>query len=63
MRPWGACGKLCHFSGGRPGEKIWKASYGLKAFSPIAAGYGYSHCDDFGVGRSYGFARKHLAMT
>ena len=42
------------------GEKIWKASYGLKAFSPIAAGYGYSHCDDFGVGRSYGFARKHL---
>lgn len=23
-------------------------------------GYGYSHCDDFGVGRSYGFRRKHL---
>ncbi len=38
----------------------WKASYGLKAFSPVAAGYGYSHCDDFGVGRSFGFARKHL---
>lgn len=37
-----------------------KAAYGLKAFSPIAAGYGYSHCDDFGVGRSFGFARKHL---
>ena len=36
------------------------ASYGLKAFSPVAAGYGYSHCDDFGVGRSFGFARKHL---
>ena len=35
-------------------------SYGLKAFSPIAAGYGYSHCDDFGVGRSFGFQRKHL---
>lgn len=35
-------------------------SYGLKAFSPIAAGYGYSHCDDFGVGRSFGFKRKHL---
>ncbi len=42
------------------GEKVWKAQYGLKAFSPVAAGYGYSHCDDFGVGRSYGFARKHL---
>ena len=35
-------------------------SYGLKAFSPIAAGYGYSHCDDFGVNRSFGFQRKHL---
>ena len=35
-------------------------SYGLKAFSPVAAGYGYSHCDDFGVSRSFGFARKHL---
>lgn len=38
----------------------WTASYGLKAFSPIGAGYGYSHCDDFGVSRSYGFKRKHL---
>jgi len=38
----------------------WKACYGLKAFSPIAAGCGYSHCDDFGVGRSFGFQRKHL---
>lgn len=38
----------------------WKASYGLKAFSPIAAGYGYSHCADFGVGRTFGFTRKHL---
>ncbi|MCD7859148.1 MAG: M23 family metallopeptidase [Firmicutes bacterium] len=37
-----------------------KASYGLKAFSPIAAGYGYSHCDDFGASRAFGFARKHL---
>ena len=37
-----------------------KTSYGLKAFSPIAAGYGYSHCSDFGNSRSFGFARKHL---
>lgn len=34
--------------------------YGLKAFSPIAAGYGYSHCADFGMSRSFGFQRKHL---
>ena len=36
------------------------ATYGLKAFSPIAAGYGYSHSDDFGNRRSFGFSRKHL---
>ncbi len=38
----------------------WIPSYGLKAFSPVAAGYGYSHCDDFGMARSFGFKRKHL---
>ena len=38
----------------------WVPRYGLKAFSPVAAGYGYSHCDDFGMSRSFGFARKHL---
>lgn len=38
----------------------WIPQYGLKAFSPIAAGFGYSHCDDFGVGRSFGYRRKHL---
>lgn len=39
---------------------IWQPFYGLKAFSPIAAGYHYSHSADFGNSRSYGFARKHL---
>lgn len=38
----------------------WKPTYGLKAYSPIAAGYAYSHCSDFGNSRSYGFTRKHL---
>lgn len=38
----------------------WKPVYGLKAFSPIAEGYGYSHSDDFGAARSFGFRRKHL---
>ena len=37
-----------------------EACYGLKDFSPVAAGYGYNHCDDFGVSRSFGFHRKHL---
>lgn len=34
--------------------------YGLKAFSPIASGYAYSHYDDFGASRSYGYKRKYL---
>lgn len=38
----------------------WKPDYGLKAFSPIAAGYWYHHYDDFGQSRSYGYARPHL---
>lgn len=38
----------------------WKQYYGLKAFSPIAKGFDYSHYDDFGSSRSYGYARPHL---
>ncbi len=34
--------------------------YGLCAFSPIARGYSYSHYDDFGASRSYGYHRPHL---
>ena len=41
-------------------EGQWKMTYGLKAFSPVAAGYNYSHYADFGNSRSFGFARKHL---
>lgn len=43
-----------------PGGKRWEDRYGLKAFLPIAKNYPYSHFDDFGVSRSYGFRRKHL---
>ena len=42
------------------GEKVWVKKNGLKAFSPIAAGYHYGHYDDFGNSRSYGFRRVHL---
>ena len=34
--------------------------YGLKVFSPFAAGYYYSDFDDFGAARSYGYRRPHL---
>ena len=43
-----------------PGGKVWQDRYGLKAFLPIAKYYPFSHFDDFGVSRSYGFRRKHL---
>ena len=42
----------------KDGQQI--VTYGLKAFSPVAAGYGYSHSADFGNSRSFGFQRKHL---
>ena len=51
-------GLLGSYSIEKDGQQI--PTYGLKAFSPIAAGYGYAHCDDFGNKRSFGFARKHL---
>ena len=41
-------------------EPVWVRKYGLKAFSPIARGFPYSHYDDFGVSRSYGYRRNHL---
>ena len=34
--------------------------YGIKAFAPIAKGFPYSHYDDFGASRSYGYHRNHL---
>ena len=40
------------------GEQI--PAYGLKAFSPIAVGFHYNHCDDFGARRTFGYERKHL---
>lgn len=51
-------GLLGNYAIEKDGEQI--AKYGLKAFSPIAAGYHYGHCDDFGTSRSFGFVRKHL---
>lgn len=36
------------------------SKYGVKAFLPIAKNYSFSHYDDFGNSRSYGFKRTHL---
>jgi len=43
-----------------PNTKLWKKTYGLKAFSPFGSGYYYGHFDDFGTSRSFGYKRKHL---
>lgn len=42
------------------GTTEWQQKYGLKVFSPVARGYGFSHYEDFGNSRSFGFNRKHL---
>ena len=42
------------------GSKCFQEKYGLKAFLPIAKNYSFSHYDDFGNARSYGFKRTHL---
>ena len=41
-------------------RKIWVTKYGLKAFHPLAKNFPYSHYNDFGVSRSYGYRRQHL---
>ncbi len=41
------------------GKKKLEIKYGLRAFSPIAKGFYYSHYDDFGNSRTYGFTRRH----
>ena len=42
------------------GNKIYETVYGIKAFSPIAKNYSFSHYRDFGNSRSYGYKRLHL---
>lgn len=34
--------------------------YGIRVFSPIAKDHYYSHYDDFGASRSFGYKRSHL---
>lgn len=44
---------------GNGGVKVVEG-YGLKAYSPVAEGFWFSHYDDFGDSRSYGYKRRHL---
>ena len=52
-------GLLGHYAIRSP-EGAWKPAYGLKAFCPVAAGWSFTHCEDFGNARSFGYARRHL---
>ena len=45
---------------GEDGEPRWQVKYGLKAYCPVAEGFRFSHCDDFGNARSFGYRRRHL---
>lgn len=42
------------------GKKTTESKYGLCVFSPIAKTFPFSHYDDFGNGRTYGYKRRHL---
>ncbi len=42
------------------GRVSYRDCYGLKGYFPLARGFDYTHYDDFGAGRSYGYKRKHL---
>ena len=42
------------------GNVGYEDRYGLKGYFPLARGFDYTHYDDFGAGRSYGYKRKHL---
>lgn len=41
-------------------QKQFETVYGLKGYFPLARGFDYTHYDDFGVSRSYGYQRQHL---
>ncbi len=41
-------------------NNAYEKVYGLKAFHPLAQNYSYSHYDDFGNSRSYGYKRLHF---
>jgi len=42
------------------GNVGYEDKYGLKGYFPLARGFDYTHYDDFGASRSYGYNRPHL---
>ncbi len=56
----GFLGEYCVQEQDDKGNTKESVQYGLVVYSPIAAGFAYSHFDDFGAERSYGYKRQHL---
>lgn len=56
----GLVGEYQETAAGSSAEGAYVEKYGLKGYFPLARGFDYTHYDDFGVGRSYGYKRKHL---
>ncbi len=56
----GMIGEYTEITTDANGNTNEKKAYGLRVFSPIAAGYHYTDYDDFGASRSYGYKRSHL---
>lgn len=56
----GFVGPYTESTADKSGNITTKEMYGLKVYSPIAKTFPYSHYDDFGASRTYGYARNHL---
>jgi len=56
----GLFGEYTEYTDNPDGTVTVTEGYGFRAASPIAEGYYYSHFDDFGATRSYGYKRNHL---
>lgn len=53
-------GRMPENGEGEGGRDGYVERYGLKGYFPLARGFDYTHYDDFGVSRSYGYQRQHL---
>ncbi len=56
----GMLGSYAKVKRAEDGSETMESLYGIRAFSPIAAGYWYQDYDDFGASRSFGYRRRHL---
>lgn len=56
----GFLGEYTEKSTDENGKTTETKKYGLKVYSPIAKTFPYSHYDDFGASRTYGYKRQHL---